>query len=466
MHAYKRSCPKWKTGFYPIQSPVGPGTSNTKATMSFFSQHDVVDFMPYLGTPEVPVELPSSSLSTKGRPKPPLIAICHLNWDSVWQRPQQFISRLAANHTVLFVETHFTKTGESFTHTRAAENHTSISILEIHLPDHRRNHVDFIDSERRRILQDRLVGEFGGTFDGAILWFSDPMAVTAYAGELGECMIIYDCVDELLDLQDAPPVMHQRERDLTKRADLIFCGGRKMRDRRLLYNANTHYYENGVDCAHFGKACTEKLNVDPEIAALQGPVLGYLGMVDERIDYELLVALADANRDWSIAIVGLIATADRLKIPHRHNLHWLGCRPYERMPAMIKGFSVCLMPFAWNSATDSINTTRALEYMAAGRPVVSTALDEGRTNFNTVSRVVGTHSEFIKMCKREVHSPDRARICRGLKLAADNTWEAIVAKMEEHIQDVLSPGRRADGREPENLDHWPARQRDGSRACV
>jgi hypothetical protein len=82
--------------------------------------------------------------------------------------------------------------------------------------------------------------------------------------------------------------------------------------------------------------------------------------------------------------------------------------------------------------------------MAAGRSVVSTALDEVLTNFSSVSRVADSYGEFINMCRREVDSPARLRIRRGLKLAADNTWEAITAKMEAHIADVLTPGREAE----------------------
>lgn len=410
-----------------------------KYRMSFTTPKNVLDFFSHDGITKKTDVMPSVAIRPEyGQPKPPIIAICHLNWDWVWQRPQQFLSRLADNHPVLFVETHCTQTHESYTRTRVALNHPAVTILEMHLSAERWHDGDFIDMERRRILQDRLAGEFAGIYDNAILWFNDPMAVIAFAGQLGERMIVYDCMDELTQFHGAPPMLHQRERLLTHGADLIFCGGRKMRDKRLPYNSNTHFYGTGVDCGHFGRALTKELEVDAEIAALPGPVLGYFGVVDERIDYTLLAALADAHSDWSIAMVGPIAKVDSNTLPQRDNLHWLGGRPYGRLPAMTKGFAVCLMPFALNAATEFINPTKALEYMAAGRPVVSTALDEVRTNFSSVSRVAGTHACFIKMCRREVDSPAGTRIRRGLELAAENTWEAITAKMEAHMEDVLS----------------------------
>jgi glycosyltransferase involved in cell wall biosynthesis len=166
-------------------------------------------------------------------------------------------------------------------------------------------------------------------------------------------------------------------------------------------------------------------------------------VVDERIDYTLLAALADAQPDWSIAMVGPFAKIDPARLPRRPNLHWMGARPYERLPAITKGFSVCLMPFALNAATEYINPTKALEYMAAGRPVVSTAINEVRTNFSAVSRIARSHEEFIKMCRREIRSPSRLRVQRGLKLAAENTWEAIAARMDGHIEAVLARQSKA-----------------------
>lgn len=383
----------------------------------------------------------TSPFSAANSPRP-VIAICHLGWDWVWQRPQQFLSRLAKRHPLLFVETHRTPHHDSFTRTRPAQNHPEVTILEVHLPAGRWGDGAFIDAERRRILQHRLTHELAGRYDEAILWFNDPMAVTAYAGHLGESMIVYDCMDELTQFNGAPPEMVTRERELIGLADVIFCGGRKMRDKRLPLNPNTHFYGTGVDCVHFGSARSTALAVDAEIAALPGPVLGYFGVLDERIDYALVAALADAFPEGSIAMVGPVAKVDPAALPRRPNLHWLGGRPYARLPAITKGFAACLMPFARNASTEFINPTKALEYMAAGRPVISTALDEVRTNFSSVAHVADTHAEFIQMCRQETSAPSRARVKRGLKLAAENTWEAITAKMDAHIADVFTAAAR------------------------
>lgn len=375
----------------------------------------------------------------------PIVAFSHLSWSWVWQRPQQFLSRFAKTHPLLFVETYCSDVSESRVDVHDVEGHPNITVLQMHLPSARWHDGAWIDAERRRMLKRELSTSLRGRFDDPLLWFYDPMAVVPFAGHLGERAIIYDCMDELSQFRGAPPELVARERELLQVADVVFCGGQKMRKKRLPVNANTHFFGTGVDIGHFGQALSDDLAIAPEIAALKGaPVLGYFGVIDERIDYPLLAALADARSDWHIVMVGPTAKVNPADFPQRANLHWIGGRQYAQLPALTKGFSVAMMPFALNAATEYINPTKALEYMAAGRPVVSTALDEVRMNFGRVARIAQSHAEFIELCNREVAKPSRARIERGLKLAAENTWEAIVAKMEQHIGKVLTAEEKAD----------------------
>jgi hypothetical protein len=381
---------------------------------------------------------PNATMRTSPVEVAPLICFCHLGWDWVWQRPQQFLSRLAQRRPVLFVETYCREVATSTFTARTPANHPNVTVLEMQLPAKHWGNGAFIDRERRRLLREFLTADFEGRFAHPVLWFYDPMAVTAFAGHLNERAIVYDCMDELSQFKDAPPALLARERELLQCADVVFCGGRKMRAKRLPVNPNCHFYGTGVDCDHFGQALTDSLPVDPEIAALGGPVLGYFGVVDERIDYTLLAKLADARYDWHIVMVGPVAKVNPADFPQRPNLHWLGGRAYAQLPAITKGFSVAMMPFALNAATEYINPTKALEYMAAGRPVVSTALDEVKTNFASVARVAKSHDEFIAACMTEANVPSQSRVRRGLKLAAENTWDAIAAKMERHLADAIA----------------------------
>ena len=381
---------------------------------------------------------PKPQSTTEFSKKAPIVALCHLSWDWVWQRPQQFLSRLAKTHPVLFVETYRAEVERTTVRLNSAAGHPNVTLCQIHLPTSRWSEGKFIDRERRRALQGVMAKELHGQFDDAILWFNDPMAVTAFAGHLDEALIVYDCMDELSQFKGAPPALLEREHELLEVADVVFCGGRKMRDKRIKINPNSHFFGTGVDCRHFGSALSPKLAVADELASLQGPVLGYFGVIDERIDYDLLAALADANPHWHVVMVGPTAKVDPAHFPQRSNLHWMGGRPYSDLPALTKGFSVCLMPFALNEATEYINPTKALEYMAAGRPVVSTALDEVKSNFGGVARIAQSHQEFIELCLKEASAPSDGRVARGLRLAMENTWDAIAGKMEAHIAEAVS----------------------------
>jgi glycosyltransferase involved in cell wall biosynthesis len=366
----------------------------------------------------------------------PIIAFCHLPWDGVWQRPQQLLSRIATRHPVLFVETCCSAVPAAEFRVRVPAGHPQVTILTMHLPAARWADGSFIDRERHRLLAAYRTAH-PQAWANPVLWFNDPMAVTAFAGRCGEQAIVYDCMDELTQFAGAPPQLAGRERDLLASADVVFCGGRKMREKRLPLNPNCHFYGTGVDDAHFAAALDRTRPVEPSIARLPGPVLGYFGVVDERLDYELITRLADDLPDCSVAMVGPTAKIDPARLPVRPNLHWLGARPYAQLPDVARGFTICLMPFARNAATEYINPTKALEYFSTGRPVVSTALDEVKTNFGDVCHIADNHRAFIAHCWAQVINPDEVRIQQGRKRAAASGWEAIVEEMLAHVAAVL-----------------------------
>ena len=375
----------------------------------------------------------------------PIIVHSHLGWDWVWQRPQQFLSRLSERHPVLFVETFAPdpQLAAPLARFRTAENFSNITILSLQFPTWRWNNGHYVDSERRRLVQEFVASRPGQPFADPVQWFYDPMAVTAFDGHMGEILTVYDCMDELSKFRGAPPEIVQREARLLMRADVVFTGGRKLYEAKSRYHGNCHFYGCGVDLAHFGKARQADTVVAPEVAGLAKPVLGYFGVVDERMDYELVAKLAEANPNWSIAMVGPVVKVDPQNLPQRPNLHWLGQQPYAALPSFCKGFDVCLMPFALNEATEFINPTKALEYMATGRPIVSTAVADVVRNFGTVVRIADSADHFVSLCRQALDQPDPPTIDRGLEMAQNNSWDSIVSQLEQHVADALAGKRDA-----------------------
>ena len=376
-------------------------------------------------------------------PDYPIVVHCHLCWDWVWQRPQQFLSRISARHKILFVETIGPDPQLSSPVARYwnPEQFPNVTILRLQFPLWRWPDGAFVDRERRRLVKEFLAGPGAGAFEEPVQWFYDPMAVPAFLGQMDEIAIVYDCMDELSKFREAPPQIKTRERELLHEADVVFAGGRKLWESKKLLNGNCHFYGCGVDVAHFGKARDPRTKIPDDAAALPKPVLGYFGVVDERMDYELLAKLADANPGWSIAMVGPTLKVDR--VPRGPNLHWLGQKAYAELPSYCKAFDVCLMPFALNEATEFINPTKALEYMATGKPIVSSAIADVVTNFGSLVKIARTRDDFVSLCRQAIDKPDAAASEAGLKKAAENSWDSIVARLENHIAEALQQKQTA-----------------------
>jgi glycosyltransferase involved in cell wall biosynthesis len=241
--------------------------------------------------------------------------------------------------------------------------------------------------------------------------------------------VVYDCMDELANFRFAPADIAERERLVISKADVVFTGGYQLFLSKSRHHDNVHFHGCGVDEAHYAKARLPETPLPPEVAGLPRPVCGYFGVIDERIDYELLEKLASRMPDASIVMVGPFAKVDRKTLPGAPNIHWLGQRTYDQLPALVKSFDVCLMPFAMNESTRYINPTKTLEYMAAAKPIVSTAVPDVVRNFTPVVQIARSHQEFVAAVKRVAKNPDAGLIAQGVALARNAGWVAIVEAM-------------------------------------
>jgi|SRR4051812_1206210 len=367
----------------------------------------------------------------------PIVAHCHLRWDFVWQRPQHIFSRLAAHHRILFLEEPLHEPVDRPV-LRISEPQAGVVRVVPVLPK-----ALGVDEEAPIVLgllRSALAGHplLAGQFEAPIQWFYSPMGARHFIGQLEESAVVYDCMDELANFRFAPPDIAQRERFLISRADVVFTGGYKLYESKSRYHGNVHFFGCGVDVEHFGQARRAELAVAPEVARLPRPVLGYFGVIDERLDYELIAELADAVGQGSVAMVGPLAKVQASELPSRPNIHWLGQRSYAELPALVKGFDVCLMPFAMNDATRYINPTKTLEYMAAGKPIVSTAVPDVVRNFSQAVAVAESHDAFVRAALQAAQRPDEKTIAAGISLAEANTWDAIVRAMRSRMLEAVA----------------------------
>ena len=384
----------------------------------------------------------------------------HLRWDFVWQRPQQILSRLAVRGHVLFVEEPV-----YLDDIPAARLDVSLPLPKVHravplLPGTLRGQYDASIAVIRELVRKQVAadGPLGGAFERPVQWFYTPMPAPAMIGAFNERGIVYDCMDELSKFRFAPTELVDRERYLVTSADVVFTGGYKLWQAKSRHHHNVHFFGCGVDVDHFARARSEELPLAPELQSLGRKVMGYFGVIDERIDYDLLRKLADENSDAELVMVGPVVKVDPKELPQGPNIRWLGQRAYADLPSYVKGFDVCLMPFALNEATEYINPTKTLEYMAAGKPIVSTAVADVVHHFTPVVTVAESADDFVTATAAAINMPDLATIARGIEQARANSWETIVARMERIVREGLrtradrAATRDRDGRAPRRDD--------------
>lgn len=366
----------------------------------------------------------------------PILVHSHLRWDFVWQRPQQLFSRFARSRDVLFVEEPQFLDDSLRPSLDRSEPHPNLHRVIPRLPS------SYRDSETATQLAVRMLvleligstGDLAHRFDAPIQWFYTPMPAPAMIGAFGESAVVYDCMDELAQFRFAPPDLVQRERYLLARADVVFAGGRSLADAKSRYHDNVHFFGCGVDAEHFAAARHEATEVPPPLAAIKKPVLGYVGVIDERLDYALIAHLAEHLPNATIAMVGPVVKVDPRDLPRRENIHWFGQQPYASLPAFMKGFDVCLMPFALNKATQYINPTKTLEYMASGKPIVSTPVPDVVRNFTPIVAVAETARGYVRAVLEALESTDVARQALAVERASRSSWEHITDEMSRLME--------------------------------
>jgi glycosyltransferase involved in cell wall biosynthesis len=366
----------------------------------------------------------------------PILVHCHLRWDFVWQRPQQIFSRLAAHHPILFTEEPMWEDGEP--HVEVNETYANIFRLIPVLPPKYSTSVDAQCEAVLPMLRSAL-SKCPGRFESPIQWFYSPLTAPSFLGQFGAATVVYDCMDELANFRFAAPDMSHREQFLLSRADVVFTGGHHLFESKSRHHPNVHFFGCGVDVDHYSKAAVAETAVPAAVANLPGPIFGYFGVIDERLDYDLLTHLAKRRPEASIVMIGPLAKIERHVLPSLPNIHWLGQQAYADLPAFLKAFDVCLMPFALNEATQYINPTKTLEYMASGKPIVSTAIPDVVRNFTPIVDVARSHEEFVLAVDRAHRCPNADFIAQGMERVNAASWETTVSAMRGYVLRSVRP---------------------------
>ncbi|MDQ3897097.1 MAG: glycosyltransferase [Actinomycetota bacterium] len=348
--------------------------------------------------------------------------LSHLRWTFVWQRPQHIISRLASTRRTWFVEEPVAVEGLGEPRLRT-EQHGDVRRVWLEVPG-AEGHVCFSDPRAARYAEDLTA--LLGSSRNRTAWLYTPMALPI-AEALDPSVLVYDVMDDLASFKGAPPELTLRQRRALKCADVVFTGGRSLH-RSVLQRRQegTHCFPSGVDPDHYAPAIAMRS---------RGPrrVAGYVGVIDERLDLELVADMAEALPDWRIRMVGPVAKIDPASLPRARNIAYPGPAQYADLPAVMAGFDVALMPFALNEATRSISPTKTLEYLAAGLPVVSTRVPDVVADFGELVDLQDDAAGFADACRRVAEHCPQARAAKSAPTLHWNHWDTVAERMERLI---------------------------------
>ena len=369
--------------------------------------------------------------------KAPRMLICfsHLRWDFVWQRPQHLLTRFARSLPVYVVEE--PESGHTQPGLRVAEQ-DGVTVVTPLLPGSANGFGPATNDQIRALLAPFLAPR---TAPGsAILWYLTPMAYGAEPGDLDPALVVFDAMDELANFNGAPRGMREREQALMSCADLVFTGGPSLYEARKHCHPVVHCFPSGVEREHFAQAANGIVR-PRDLASRPRPILGYYGVIDERMDLGLVDTVAASHPDWTLAMIGPVAKISRSDLPQRENIVYYGAQAYASLPAYLACFDVALLPFARNDATRFISPTKTLEYLAAGKPVVSTPIADVIDLYGDVVRFGATPEGFAAAIDALLHEDPRAREQReaiSRAIVAGYDWDTIASRMAGLMQEAIA----------------------------
>jgi len=350
---------------------------------------------------------------------PDLFVFSHLRWDFVFQRPQHLLSRYVENRRVYYFEEPmfgFSKTPQAL----IRKTEEGVKVVVPYLPE------GLSASEQHKTLRkllDDVMGE--EKIRDYALWYYTPMALN-FTKHLQPKSVIYDCMDELSAFKFAPREMLDMEAELLNRANIVFTGGHSLYEAKRHRHTNIHPFPSSIDYKHFAQA-RAVANEPADQAAIPHPRLGFFGVIDERFNIELLSDMAKLRPDWHFVMIGPVAKIDPAALPRFPNIHYLGKKDYKELPAYLAGWDCALMPFALNDSTKYISPTKTPEYLAAGRPVVSTPISDVVKPYGheKLVHIADTATEFVQCCEKAMHEVkhDAEWLVRVDEFLALNSWD-------------------------------------------
>jgi glycosyltransferase involved in cell wall biosynthesis len=383
----------------------------------------------------VPVEYEAEPSAPDPEPAT-LLCFSHLRWNFVFQRPQHLMNRFAREMNVIYWEepVDIGPKETAYLQVREAQDSSNVRVVVPHLPEG-------MPEDAREAALKRLLDAHVASVRGALItWYYTPMMLP-FSRHLDADVTVFDAMDELSKFKFAPVKLLELEQELIDRADVVFTGGSSLYEAKKDRHDNIHCFPSSVDRAHFCKA-RARLFDPADQEDLPRPRLGFYGVIDERFDTDLLDKVAAMRPDWSFVMVGPVVKIAPEDLPKRHNIHYLGGKTYDQLPSYLAGWDVALMPFAMNESTQFISPTKTPEYLAGGRPVVSTPVKDVVRTYGALEgvKIASTPEEFVAACEEALElsrNRESGWLAEADLMLSAASWDTTQARMSGLIADVL-----------------------------
>jgi UDP-galactopyranose mutase len=373
------------------------------------------------------------------------VVFSHLRWGFVYQRPQHLLGRCArSGNRVFFIEEPLVEQiGEpGLRISQSAEQVTVVTPVLPATPDRP-------PDEAMRALIENLLKE--QQVVDPVLWYYNPMALN-FTRDLPASLIVYDCMDELSAFRGAPPGLRAAEESLLRRADLVFTGGKSLHEAKRRSHPSVHLFPSSIDVLHFQQARLPQPEPDDQ-APIGAPRLGYCGVIDERMDLPLLSEVSDLRPTWQFVLLGPVVKIDPSDLPRRPNIHYLGMKAYNELPAYLAGWNIGMLPFARNESTRYISPTKTPEYLAVGLPTISTPIHDVVSPYGDLGlvRIADDAQSFVSAAE-DLMRRSESEACSWLAqvdsflsaLSWDRTWNGMWELIHNTTRDPTEVAMAAD----------------------
>jgi len=361
-----------------------------------------------------------------------LVCFSHLRWDFVYQRPQHLLSRCARKRRVFFVEEPIF--GNCSMRLDVREADPGVHVVVPQLPDGLRSEIAInavVKEMMRQFFTEHGINEY-------VFWYYTPMALR-FTDQFKPIASVYDCMDELSAFKGAHSKLPALEKQLFSQVDLVFTGGQSLYEVKRGQHPAVYAFPSSIDASHFGKA--RKPIADPEDQAqIPHPRLGFFGVIDERFDIDLLDEVAAKRPDWNFVIIGPVVKIAPESLPKHSNIHYLGGKKYSELPDYLAGWDVALLLFARNESTRFISPTKTPEYLAAGKPVISTSIKDVVRPYGEMKlvEISDTADEFIAAAEKLLSRSNKSEWLKKVDAYLENiSWDKTWAQMSDLIDEVI-----------------------------